>query len=646
MKKLICWILTAVMILSLAGCGKAPESEPETSADPGKVVESTRETAAEPTAAEPTTAEPTTAEPTTEAPKTDKTAKSEDVLKNALEALTKDDLKLAFSAEAVLDLSLLYQMPEDTEDRSQAIIAAIVSMLFNGEDSMNIKLEPKADGIIDVKKGISAEVEFKNNLLEKILPRLAAMGLVESDEDPEFAWAKDVIKTTVYTDLEGRKTYFLNPMTGGWNYAEMKEAEPGEKQIAFPEDFETEDLLEKGYEWKITDDQYILSGNINVKELSQQSAGGAGDEMSSLFEDVAVRLTMVFSDEQKLESAEIGMDAFTKDLSELIEGFSIKMNRFTVKVNADYGAKVEFAVPDDVAANAEPFETDEIPGFPDDPDDPFAPGKEYPWSNDVYTLKDDVLLDNESFKLTAKEIRTDEYGDLEVLFVLENKTDKAVVVSLNDLYLNGLKWSGFVNEEADPKASADFRIRIDSYDMENNGQEHVYGLDMFLEIREKDNWLADPLLKDHFRTAVQEGEAEPAAYKNAMLLIGEKDLAAFWNETIRTDEWTGTDLSFFCRNDKDVPVEFEVTKLIINGAEEDDLWWEMKLQPGFAGLCIETVDSDFMKDNGIDEITSLEGVIRVYSEDEDWNETVYEENEFRITYQDGAATVVIDPVKP
>ena len=50
---------------------------------------------------------------------------------------------------------------------------------------------------------------------------------------------------------------------------------------------------------------------------------------------------------------------------------------------------------------------------------------------------------------------------------------------------------------------------------------------------------------------------------------------------------------------------------------------------------------EFLKDNGFEKITSLEGVIRVFSEDEDWNETVYEENEFSISYESGTVKIEI-----
>ena len=273
-------------------------------------------------------------------------------------------------------------------------------------------------------------------------------------------------------------------------------------------------------------------------------------------------------------------------------------------------------------------------------DDPFFP-EEYPWADDEYGLKDAVLVDNDDFLLTAKEAKMDDFGDIQVLFTLENKSGKAVEISLRELYVNGLKFSGYVNEKADPESSIDFELEIDPYEMQDNAQEHVYCLDMFFEIDEKDNWFGDPLLKDHYQVVLQDGEAEAPAFDDALKLIGAEDLAAHWIDSVEASEWGSVEISFFCRNDKDIPVEFEVTELSVNGKEFEDIWWQLALQPGYAGLCSDTVSSDFLKDNGIEKITSLEGVIRVFSEDEDWNETVYEENEFSISYESGTVKIEI-----
>ena len=113
MKKFLCWLICAAMLLTAAACGKTPErTMPDTAAEPETTV------------------------PETEAPKTDKDAKADDVVKEALKALLKDDLKFGFTSDTALDLSLLRAAEEskaaqsDGEAGMDDMLGMIIGVIF------------------------------------------------------------------------------------------------------------------------------------------------------------------------------------------------------------------------------------------------------------------------------------------------------------------------------------------------------------------------------------------------------------------------------------------------------------------------------------------------------------------------------------
>ena len=361
MKRLFCLLMCVVMILSAAACGKEQE---ETTLPPETAAVTERAGAADTEPAPPETTVPETTEPetTTAAVTTDRNAKPEDVLKAAAEALTGEDVLFAFSADPVLDLSLFYEAPEQEtgEDGTEAginmmqmIIESIAAMLFDDSGKLNIRLELTAYGLYEAGKGVAAEIEFRNNLADKIKSLLIMMAGVESADDPSIAWIKDAIRSSLYVDLTKKIIYFLNPVSGEWNYVNDDEPETETEEpegLAIPEEIDLDQLFEE-YEWTVTDDQYILSGKVNAEGLS--GASGAADQLP---EEAVMRLTMVFNGEQKLVGEEFVIEPFGMDLSEMIPGFSFKLDQFSVKATIDYDTPESFGVPAEIVEKAEEFD--------------------------------------------------------------------------------------------------------------------------------------------------------------------------------------------------------------------------------------------------------------------------------------------------
>ncbi len=630
MKKFLCWLICAAMLLTAAACGKTPErTMPDTAAEPETTV------------------------PETEAPKTDKDAKADDVVKEALKALLKDDLKFGFTSDTALDLSLLRAAEESKAAQSDGgagmddMLGMIIGVIFGDKNELNLKLDVKAEGSADAQKGMAAKIELKNNAAEALEGLLELLNSQTEGGESPVSWLKDTFNTEVYMDKAEGKAYFLNPVTEEWNFTEARftKDEDAEKTI---DELELEKFFGKDYEWKITNTQYLFSADVDLKELALNSVAeedrkDAEEEIGEVMDGLVLHVALTFNDEKKLESAELSLDPVTKDLNMFLVGIgiSLRLNRFEIKCGMDYAAAVDCEVPAAVKESAVEAESGSILPIGPGTDDPFGPDEdEFPWANDNYSLKDEVLADDENVRLTANKVETDEFGDIHVLFTLENKTDKKLSIDLDDLYVNGLQVNGFVYEDVEPQESLELDLEIYDIHMNEIRQKHIYQLDLFFEIEDPEDWMADPVLEDHFTLNVQPGEAEPWEQDPAMTLLETEDLKAVWLPAGERDEILGMDLYVFCENGKDIPVSFEITDLKVNGIEVDKVWWEDEIKGGFVGVSKESVSADFLKQNEIAEITEITGTIRAYSEDDSWNEVEYAVNDFTVTYQaDGSVSL-------
>ncbi len=628
MKKFLCWLICAAMLLTAAACGKTPErTMPDTAAEPETTV------------------------PETEAPKTDKDAKADDVVKEALKALLKDDLKFGFTSDTALDLSLLRAAEESKAAQSDGgagmddMLGMIIGVIFGDKNELNLKLDVKAEGSADAQKGMAAKIELKNNAAEALEGLLKLLNSQTEGGESPVSWLKDTFNTEVYMDKAEEKAYFLNPVTEEWNFTEARftKDEDAEKTI---DELELEKFFGKDYEWKITNTQYLFSADVDLKELalstaSEEERKETEDEMGGMLDGLVLHAAMTFNDEKKLESAEISLDPVTKDLGMFLNGISLRLNRFEIKCGMDYAAEVDCEVPAAVKESAVEAESSSILPIGPGTDDPFGPDEdEFPWAKDDYSLKDEVLADDENVRLTANKVETDEFGDIHVLFTLENKTDKKLSIDLDDLYVNGLQVNGFVYEDVEPQESLELDLEIYDIHMNEIHQKHIYQLDLFFEIEDPEDWMADPVLEDHFTLNVQPGEAEPWEQDPAMTLLETEDLKAVWLPAGERDAIFGIDLYTFCENGKDIPVSFEITDLKVNGTEVDKVWLEEEIKGGFAGIYKLELSAEFLEKNEIAEITEVTGTIRAYSEDDSWNEVEYAVNDFTVTYQaDGSVSL-------
>ncbi len=628
MKKFLCWLICAAMLLTAAACGKTPErTMPDTAAEPETTV------------------------PETEAPKTDKDAKADDVVKEALKALLKDDLKFGFTSDTALDLSLLRAAEESKAAQSDGgagmddMLGMIIGVIFGDKNELNLKLDVKAEGSADAQKGMAAKIELKNNAAEALEGLLKLLNSQTEGGESPVSWLKDTFNTEVYMDKAEEKAYFLNPVTEEWNFTEARftKDEDAEKTI---DELELEKFFGKDYEWKITNTQYLFSADVDLKELalstaSEEERKETEDEMGGMLDGLVLHAAMTFNDEKKLESAEISLDPVTKDLGMFLNGISLRLNRFEIKCGMDYAAEVDCEVLAAVKESAVEAESSSILPIGPGTDDPFGPDEdEFPWAKDDYSLKDEVLADDENVRLTANKVETDEFGDIHVLFTLENKTDKKLSIDLDDLYVNGLQVNGFVYEDVEPQESLELDLEIYDIHMNEIHQKHIYQLDLFFEIEDAEDWMADPVLEDYFTLNVQPGEAEPWEQDPAMTLLETEDLKAVWLPAGERDAIFGIDLYMFCENGKDIPVSFEITDLKVNGTEVDKVWLEEEIKGGFAGIYKLELSAEFLEKNEIAEITEVTGTIRAYSEDDSWNEVEYAVNDFTVTYQaDGSASV-------
>ena len=630
-RRYLAFILAAVMIVSLAACGKkdkettavptsevpataAPTTreEPTTAAPttvaPTTVVPTTPEPTTEvPTTPEPTTPEPTTPEPTTEpepvtepAPVVDKDAKPDDVFKAVQENL----------------FALLKSVGDKDAEARQFTIAGEAGALIEirieiqGEKlTLSVSGEGNANVQADTAKGILADAEYSSDYT-----KLAAMF---QGEDPNEA--EDVHGAySAIVDLENLVAYVCGVNEedpGQWYYTPVEDARMLDPEMTF-ETVPVEDVF-KTVDFEVTDSGYVLSGVLNTEGMIPAEAlGEVGEEIP--IEDIVIHAELRCDAEKQLTFIHIWAEELVIDLSSILEGLggqgslTAALSKLDVVLAIDYDTPVDFEVPADVEANALPM-------------DEYDPNEEpgHPWAENEFVTKDEVLLDSDVLKFTVNGVEDDDWYGLILHVTAENKTDKKLNLSPDDFTVMGYLCDGYGSETLDPKGSVSFDIKLDEDGMLAAGLTDLDEICFSLKARDADDYWADPLVNETLVLYPTGLTADEIVYPERVTAETEKVIVEKEEYTavilsVEKDPYMGFVIKYYLENNTEKKLEFDFSDkdVKVNGSAVN-VYWNEDVPAGAKGYFESYISDSELKELGITKVEKLEFALTI-NDAEDW----------------------------
>lgn len=246
-------------------------------------------------------------------------------------------------------------------------------------------------------------------------------------------------------------------------------------------------------------------------------------------------------------------------------------------------------------------------------------------SSGSYTLKDEVLFDNDKCKFVVKDINAEGLFGPELNIYLENKTDQPVVFTASDTSVNGYMLDPIFYEELEPNTNKVGTISFSSSNLEKANITILDEIQFLINAHYSDNYDAkEALINDIFSlypTGKKAGEITYIARTSVdtdETVLDEKDVK-FVVLGLKKDDFMGPSLEFYIENNSDKTLNFTEQDVVVNNTSFDTLS-STTVSAGKKIYSLMYLSSTELEKNSITDITNVKFKIKVsdYSDPTNW----------------------------
>lgn len=242
-----------------------------------------------------------------------------------------------------------------------------------------------------------------------------------------------------------------------------------------------------------------------------------------------------------------------------------------------------------------------------------------------------VLVDNEdlSFQITA--IKNDAVWGYTLKTQLENRTDKDLMFSLQDVSVNGYMCDPYFASTVTAGMKANKDISFNTLDFQEIGITDVTQVELTLLVYDTNDWTADAVLKETFRIYPR-GQAADREYPRQsqsgdIVLFDTEDCTMIVTGFDPDNIW-GYSVNVYLVNKTDDTLMFSVGDASVNGYMCSP-YFAKTVAPGKQCITTVTWSQNALEENGITEVNELRLPIRVY-DTEDWMDEEFINDTFTI----------------
>lgn len=239
----------------------------------------------------------------------------------------------------------------------------------------------------------------------------------------------------------------------------------------------------------------------------------------------------------------------------------------------------------------------------------------------AYTLSDYVVVDNADFTFTIKSINPNGDWGFTLNVFCENKTDKTLMFSWDNVSVMGFMVDPFWASEVAAGKKSNNSISFSYDELDAIGMEAVDDITFTLHVSDSDSWFADPVLNEEFSIyptgkSIQEITYPTRKTEANEVVLYDTDEYSF---IILSSETDGGDYLLHCYLDNKTghEITFSMDDVSVNGFMADPFWGASV--PAGKKL-YTTVDfyESILEENGITSVEEIEFTLRI-SNAETWD---------------------------
>ena len=241
------------------------------------------------------------------------------------------------------------------------------------------------------------------------------------------------------------------------------------------------------------------------------------------------------------------------------------------------------------------------------------------------TFEETVIVDNEYCTFTITSIDADNFWGYTLNAYIENKTDKNLMFSLDNVSVNGYMCDPFWASSVSAGMKSNEEISFSESDFEENGITDVTVIEFTLSVRDDDDWMADPIVDEVFSiyplgtdfeapTTSNENSATSEVIEETVIV--DNEYCTFKITAVDENNMWGYTLKAYLENKTDKNLMFSLDNVSVNGYMCDPFWASTVAAGMKSNEEISFSEDDFEL-NGITSVTDIEFTLSV-SDSDDW----------------------------
>lgn len=245
------------------------------------------------------------------------------------------------------------------------------------------------------------------------------------------------------------------------------------------------------------------------------------------------------------------------------------------------------------------------------------------------TITEQVLLEQDGIKITAKELTEDSFLGPEVGILIENSGEKNVTVQVRNMSVNGIMMEPMFSCDVAAGKSANDGITFMNTELEKAGIEIIQNMEFSFHVFDSESWDTIFDTENIYLATSADGAGEQAVDDAGQLVLEQEGISITIKEVESEDSFWGTDIYVYIKNESEQNVTVQARSVSINGIMVEPVFSCEVAAGKKAYDTITFLESD-LTENGIESIDELELSFSVFNTDS-WD-TIFDSDNIQVSF--------------
>ena len=232
-------------------------------------------------------------------------------------------------------------------------------------------------------------------------------------------------------------------------------------------------------------------------------------------------------------------------------------------------------------------------------------------------IEEQVLLDQDGIKITAKELSNDSFWGPEVKVLVENTSSKSVTVQLRDVSVNGIMMEPMFSADVAAGKKVNDSITFMSSEFEEAGITMIQNMEFSFHVFDTESW--DTVFDSDtiYLATNADGMVEQEVDKEGQLVLEQDGISIVIKEADSEDSFWGADIYVYVENTGDRNITVQARSVSINGFMVEPMF-SCDVAAGKQAYDSLTFLESNLTENGIESIDNMEISFHIFDA-ESWD---------------------------